>query len=90
MTGGFWRDYLHGYLNYQIEHHLFPNLPALQYVRLQPLVKSVCQKYQLPYIQEPLLQRAKKLFAIMLQKEVMPYSNLNLVNDIESVEENTN
>src|SRR3990167_1408807 len=78
-TGGFCRDYLHGYLNYQIEHHFFPNLPASQYAKIQPLVKSLCGKYKLPYVQEPLLTRAKKLFSIMLQKEVMPFSSFELI-----------
>ena len=82
-TGGFWRDYLHGYLNYQIEHHLFPNLPAAQYVRLQPLVKSLCYKYQLSYIQEPVFTRARKLFDIILRKEVMQF------NPTLSVEKNS-
>jgi fatty acid desaturase len=73
-TGGFWGDYLHGYLNYQIEHHLFPNLPAAQYTRLQPLVKSLCDKYQITYVQEPVFTRVKKLFAIILRKETMQFN----------------
>ena len=73
-TGGFWCDYLHGYLNYQIEHHLFPNFPASQYVQLQPLIKRLCCKYQLPYVQESVFKRSKKLFRIMLQKEVMQFA----------------
>ncbi|OGV44523.1 MAG: hypothetical protein A3F46_08310 [Legionellales bacterium RIFCSPHIGHO2_12_FULL_42_9] len=80
-TGGFWRDYLHGYLNYQIEHHFFPNLPASQYAKIQPLVKALCGKYKIPYVQESLLQRSKKLLNIMLQKEVMPFSSFELITD---------
>ena len=80
-TGGFWRDYLHGYLNYQIEHHFFPNLPAAQYPQLQPMVKALCQKYQLPYVQEPLWERAKKLFKIMLQKDCMQFSDFEQIQD---------
>jgi fatty acid desaturase len=74
-TGGFWCDFLHGYLNYQIEHHLFPNLPAAQYTRLQPLVKSLCDKYQITYVQEPVFTRVKKLLAIILRKETMQFNN---------------
>lgn len=70
-TGGFWNDYLHGYLNYQIEHHLFPDLPISQYVKLQPKVKKICEKYNFTYLQEPLSKRVKKLFAIIQRKEKM-------------------
>jgi len=63
-TGGDLNDFLHGFLNYQIEHHLFPDLPPRQYQRIQPRVRALCEKYGLPYRQEPLLERVKKLVAI--------------------------
>ena len=65
-TGGFWRDYLQGYLNYQIEHHLFPDLPLLQYVKIQPRVKAVCNKYKIPYTQQSIFLRIKKMIAVGL------------------------
>ena len=36
-------DFLHGFLNYQIEHHLFPNLSMLSYRRAMPKVKQICK-----------------------------------------------
>ena len=36
-------DYLQGFLNYQIEHHLFPNLTLLSYRRAMPKVKQICK-----------------------------------------------
>jgi fatty acid desaturase len=65
-TGGDLNDFLHGFLNYQIEHHLFPDLPPRQYQRLQPRVKALCEKYGVPYRQEPVLRRVQKLVAIAL------------------------
>jgi len=38
-------DFLHGWLNYQIEHHVWPSLSALSYQRAQPELKSICEKY---------------------------------------------
>jgi len=38
-TGGDWNDFWHGWLNYQIEHHVWPNLSALSYQRGQPELK---------------------------------------------------
>ncbi len=65
-TGGDLRDFLHGFLNYQIEHHLFPDLPPRQYQLLQPKVKALCEKYGLPYRQESVFARVKKLVAIAI------------------------
>lgn len=66
------KDLLSGYLNYQIEHHLFPDLPPSAYERLAPRVRALCEKHGLPYVQEPVLVRARKLFAIMTGRAKMP------------------
>ena len=63
-TGGDLRDFLHGFLNYQIEHHLFPDLPPLQYQRLQPRVRALCERYGVPYRQDTIRARVKKLVGI--------------------------
>jgi fatty acid desaturase len=60
-TGGDLRDFMHGFLNYQIEHHLWPDLPPRAYQRLQPKVKAVCERHGVPYVQEPLVKRLRKL-----------------------------
>lgn len=38
-------------LNYQIEHHLFPNVNQHHYPALHKIVKPLCQKYNIPYKQ---------------------------------------
>jgi fatty acid desaturase len=65
-TGGDLRDFLHGFLNYQIEHHLFPALPPSAYQRIQPRVKELCAKYKVSYVQEPVFKRFRKLVDIMV------------------------
>ncbi len=70
-TGGYWNDYMHGYLNYQIEHHLFPSLSALQYTKIQPKVKALCDKYKVPYIQESAFVRISKLIQVLNRTSVM-------------------
>lgn len=41
-----------GGLNFQIEHHLFPNVSHVHYHRLAPLVQAAAAKYDLPYHQQ--------------------------------------
>ncbi|NLE77991.1 MAG: acyl-CoA desaturase [Rhodococcus sp.] len=38
-----------GNLSHQIEHHLFPDVPAHRYPQMAPEVKALCEKYSLPY-----------------------------------------
>lgn len=38
-----------GHLSHQIEHHLFPDIPAPRYVELAPKVKAICEKYGVHY-----------------------------------------
>jgi len=70
-TGGNMRDFLHGWLNYQIEHHLFPNLSLSQYQKLQPQVKALCEKHQIEYRQESVFTRLKKSIDIFVGKSEM-------------------
>lgn len=71
QTGGFLNDALHGYLNYQIEHHLWPDKSMMQYRWLQPHVKALCADYQVPYIQESVWIRLRKTLSIMLGRSDM-------------------
>jgi linoleoyl-CoA desaturase len=40
---------LSGSLSFQIEHHLFPDIPSCRYPELAPRVREVCERYGLPY-----------------------------------------
>lgn len=63
-TGKEWIDYLHIYLNYQIEHHLFPDLPMRRYREIQPRVKAICEANGVPYLQENVFVRLHKLVRV--------------------------
>ncbi|AYF72572.1 acyl-CoA desaturase [Nocardia yunnanensis] len=43
-----------GNLGYQVEHHLFPDMPSSRYAEIAPQVKDLCERYQLPYNTGPL------------------------------------
>jgi fatty acid desaturase len=46
-----------GNLGYQVEHHLFPDLPSTRYAEVAPQVKDVCERYGLPYNSGPFSQQ---------------------------------
>ncbi|GGC61065.1 acyl-CoA desaturase [Hoyosella rhizosphaerae] len=41
--------FMTGNLCYQIEHHLFPDLPSNRYAEISTRVQALCDKYDLPY-----------------------------------------
>ncbi len=41
--------FMSGNLSYQIEHHLFPDLPSNRYAEIAVRVEALCDKYDLPY-----------------------------------------
>jgi fatty acid desaturase len=43
-----------GNLSFQIEHHLFPDVPSNRYHELAPRVREVCERHGLPYTSGPL------------------------------------
>merc|ERR1712151_605575 len=64
-------DFAHGFLNYQIEHHIWPDLSMKSYQRAMPLVKELCDFHNIPYIQESVFVRLKKTVDIMIGKTSM-------------------
>ncbi|KAJ8601691.1 hypothetical protein CTAYLR_003181 [Chrysophaeum taylorii] len=59
-------DFLQGWLNYQIEHHMWPDLSMLSYQKAQPIVHQLCRKHGVPYVQQNVFYRIKKLVDIMV------------------------
>lgn len=43
--------WLVGGLNYQIEHHLFPNISHIHYPAISKIIKQACAEYGIPYIE---------------------------------------
>ena len=54
ITGSKLFHILSGNLSHQIEHHLFPDLPARRYPEISPEVQALCEKYGLEYNTGPL------------------------------------
>ncbi|HEX9102775.1 MAG TPA: acyl-CoA desaturase [Polyangia bacterium] len=49
IEGGRRLHLMTGHLSHQIEHHLFPDLPAARYPELAPRVREICERYGQPY-----------------------------------------
>src|SRR5690606_13250163 len=57
-----------GGLNYQIEHHLFPQICHVHYPTLSKIVQQTAQEYNLPYNVQPTFVKALIEHGSMLKK----------------------
>jgi linoleoyl-CoA desaturase len=46
-----------GNLGYQVEHHLYPDMPSTRYGEIAPRVREICERYELPYNTGPFLKQ---------------------------------
>src|SRR6476620_4316238 len=57
FTGSPLLHVLSGNLGYQLEHHLFPDLPSNRYAEISDRVRPLCEKYGIPYTTGPLYKQ---------------------------------
>jgi fatty acid desaturase len=57
FNGGPLLHILSGNLGFQIEHHLYPDLPSNRYAEISVKIKELCAKYDIPYTTGPLHQQ---------------------------------
>jgi fatty acid desaturase len=57
IDGGPLFHVISGNLGYQVEHHLFPDMPSTRYGEIAPKVREICERYELPYNTGPFHQQ---------------------------------
>lgn len=58
-------DFIFGGLNYQIEHHLFPNMPRRNFLHVKSIVKKFCQEKNLFYKDCRFMEAWKEVFVYL-------------------------
>jgi fatty acid desaturase len=56
IKGNWVMDTFMGGLNYQIEHHLFPNMPRPHLAKAQEIAKEYCETHTVPYTETTLVE----------------------------------
>jgi linoleoyl-CoA desaturase len=57
-----------GGLNFQIEHHLFPNVSHIHYKKIAPIVERTAQEFGIPYIVNPSFVHAVRSHVRVLKR----------------------
>ncbi len=67
FEGGKLLHVMSGNLGYQIEHHLYPDLPSNRYAEIAPRVRALCDKYDIPYTTGPLHQQYGQVLRVIMK-----------------------
>jgi linoleoyl-CoA desaturase len=75
ITGSPLMHFMTGNLSFQIEHHLFPDLPSNRYQEIAPKVRELFERYELTYTTGSLVQQVgsawKKVFRLALPNDFL-------------------
>jgi fatty acid desaturase len=67
IEGSTFMHVMTGHLSHQIEHHLFPAIPAWRYPAMAREVRALCERYDLPYNTGTLGQQLKSVAGKLLR-----------------------
>jgi linoleoyl-CoA desaturase len=67
IEGGPLFHLLTGNLSFQVEHHLYPDMPSSRYAEIAPRVQDVCRRYGLPYNTGPLRRQLGSVHRTILR-----------------------
>lgn len=61
-------SWLIGGLNFQVEHHLFPNISHIHYKNLSKIVSETAQEFEVPYLVKTTFMKALSDHVVMLRQ----------------------
>ncbi len=67
IEGGPLFHFMAGNLSFQVEHHLYPDMPSSRYAEIAPRVRDICQRYGLPYNTGPLRKQLGSVHRTILR-----------------------
>jgi NADPH-dependent stearoyl-CoA 9-desaturase len=67
FEGGRLLHVMSGNLGYQIEHHLYPDLPSNRYAEISTRVRALCDKYDIPYTTGPLHRQYGQVLRVVMK-----------------------
>ncbi|MGA7704683.1 MAG: acyl-CoA desaturase [Solirubrobacteraceae bacterium] len=67
IEGGRLFHFMAGNLSFQVEHHLYPDMPSSRYAEIAPRVRDICERYGLPYNTGPLRKQLGSVHRTILR-----------------------
>ena len=83
FSGTQWLHILSGNLSHQIEHHLFPDMPANRYAEVTPKIKALCKEYGIHYNEASFMKQFSTVW-VRLAKCSVPNTWLDKIENSKS------
>ncbi|EMR01040.1 fatty acid desaturase family protein [Cesiribacter andamanensis] len=74
-----WISWYVGGLNFQVEHHLFPQICHVHYPEIAPIVKATAEEFGIPYLENETFMQAVRSHIATLQRFGLPAMNEAIV-----------
>ena len=74
-----WISWYVGGLNFQVEHHLFPQVCHVHYPAIAPIVKATAEEFGIPYMENETFGQALRSHIATLQRFGLPEMNESIV-----------
>ncbi len=86
ISGGPLLHIMTGNLSYQIEHHLFPDLPSNRYQEVAPKVQALFEKYGLTYVTGSMPHQVASAWAKIIRLS-LPSTDESYLRELDELEE---
>jgi len=86
ISGGPLLHIMTGNLSYQIEHHLFPDLPSNRYQEVAPKVQALFEKYGLTYVTGSMPHQVASAWAKIIRLSV-PSTDQSYLRELDELEQ---
>lgn len=86
ISGGPLLHIMTGNLSYQIEHHLFPDLPSNRYQEVAPKVQALFEKYGLTYVTGSMPHQVASAWAKIIRLS-LPSTDQSYLRELDELEQ---
>ncbi|ATO20454.1 acyl-CoA desaturase [Acinetobacter sp. LoGeW2-3] len=85
FSGTEWLHILSGNLSHQIEHHLFPDMPANRYSEVAPKIKALCAEYGIHYNEASFMKQFSTVWVRVAKCSVPNEWHTQIAEKVQSV-----
>lgn len=85
FSGTEWLHFMSGNLSHQIEHHLFPDMPANRYKEVAPKIKALCAEYGINYNEANFMRQFWSVWVRLVKCSLPNHTTAKVMQTLEKI-----
>ena len=85
FSGTEWLHILSGNLSHQIEHHLFPDMPANRYAEAAPKIRALCAEYGIHYNEASFMKQFGSVWVSLAKCSLPNHWSSSLTQSMQNI-----